>query len=286
MKKQLEKFYQSFKDNKNPYIAMSVVLKKNSNYKFLKEWIIEQTSLFPDDTSMKVRLQYLLFGFPKCVYCGNPIKQLNKKHSNFLQYCSKECKNKSSNEKRKKTNKEKYGVEYLLQDKDFQNKFQQNMKEKYGVENYPQHKDWYRKTEKTMKEKYGDWNFNVQRKQIKQTWMQKYGVDNPQKSEIVKKKTKQTNLKKFGVGTNLLLSENKNKSLLSRLNNLYDHANLWNDKETWKQFFDENNIFRVEKCIKFFNIKNYPIIRKKLKDDASNPRYLKTQYGIGYKLVI
>ena len=32
-----------------------------------------------------------------------------------------------------------------------------------------------------------------------------------------------------------------------------------------------------------YHIKN---IRKKLKDDASNPRYLKTQYGIGYKLVV
>ena len=32
-----------------------------------------------------------------------------------------------------------------------------------------------------------------------------------------------------------------------------------------------------------YHIKN---IRKKLKDNASNPRYLKTQYGVGYKLVV
>ena len=83
------------------------------------------------------------------------------------------------NEKRKKTNKERYGVEHPLQSYAIKENMKQNSLKKWGVE-HPMQSD-------TMKEKY------------KQIFINKYGVDNPIKAQEVQEKIKQTNLSKLGV---------------------------------------------------------------------------------------
>jgi len=263
---QLKQLWQSKQNTKKPFISVSVALTKNPKYKQLKAWVIEQTQQFPPDTAMKVRLQYLLFGYPKCQYCNKPVKRLNAKHTDFQKFCSETCLQKAKREKIEQTMIERYGVPYLLQDEQFKKQFSENLKAKFGVEWFSKSDEWYEKTKQTMIERYGDWNLNAQRQQIEQTWLAKYGVDNPLKSPIVKQKQRQTMIERYGEITNLLLPENQQKALTKRLSNLYKNSHLWNDKTTWAQFFDENGIFDVEKCVEFFGITHLPIIRKKLKE--------------------
>ena len=100
-----------------------------------KESIINQTNYFPEDTSLLIRLISLRDGYseinqPTCGYCG---KLLNKiTIGRLLKYCNSKCYSQTkefknnlksvdhnkANNKRKKTMKEKYGVEYNSQRND------------------------------------------------------------------------------------------------------------------------------------------------------------------------
>lgn len=119
-------------------------LKQNKEY--LWNWFEEQKTLFDGYTNREIiiLLSENIIEPPKCVVCGKNAKlQLYSGKSNFLaKYCSKECSHKSEHrrnkisesknsyskkqkieieEKRKKTNKEKYGVEYQSQRQEVKN---------------------------------------------------------------------------------------------------------------------------------------------------------------------
>lgn len=68
-----------------------------------------------------------------CEICG---KETNWNKTKFLQYCSSKCaaNSETTAEKRKKTVKEKYGVEYISQSKDIQEKIKENEKSISGFE--------------------------------------------------------------------------------------------------------------------------------------------------------
>ena len=87
---------------------------------------------------------------PKCLICSNQVKFKTFK-SGYRKYCSIKCSTKSSNrnskisknrdfdkinEKIKKTNNEKYGVDYFFQSDIFFEKSKKTKKELYGNENY------------------------------------------------------------------------------------------------------------------------------------------------------
>jgi hypothetical protein len=93
-------------------------------------------------------------------------------------YC-KNCALKNSKEKIKKTNLEKYGVEYTFQSSKVKDKIKDTMKQKYGVNNPSLSEEIKAKRDNT----------NIERR----------GVKNPFQDKEVKEKSKITNLKKYGV---------------------------------------------------------------------------------------
>jgi hypothetical protein len=93
-------------------------------------------------------------------------------------YC-KECALKNSKEKIKKTNLEKYGVEYSFQSSKVKDKIKDTLIQKYGVNNPSLSEEIKSKRDKT----------NIERR----------GVKNPFQDKEVKEKSKITNLNKYGV---------------------------------------------------------------------------------------
>ncbi len=111
--------------------------------------------------------------------CNNIFeKQFRPLYANRLLLCDS-CTEKNKQEKIKKTNKVKYGVECSLNNKDVQDKIKKTLVAKFGVEHPAQNNDI--------------------KKQMQQTTFKRLGVINPGQSEIVKDKMKATNLERFGV---------------------------------------------------------------------------------------
>lgn len=139
-------------------------------------------------------------------------KCLNK-HINTFRYivlyngfnCN-DCSKVISDNKRKNTNLEKYGVEYPQLNKEIQDKIKITNLEKYGVENVFKNKDIKNKSKSTMFKKYGV-EYPIQHKEIqnivnlksRKTHLEKYGVEYSMQSKESNEKRKINNQKKYGV---------------------------------------------------------------------------------------
>lgn len=153
---------------------------------------------------------------PLCKHCksGEVIyKNFNKGYS---EYCSFKClKESNSNlEKRKKTNKEKYGVELPFQSKDIQNKIKKEFKKKHGVEKPFQLKSIQTKVKNKIREKYKVDNISQseeikEKKRLKS--LEKYKTDYPLQSKEVINKRKETNKGKYGFENPVQSNEVKEK---------------------------------------------------------------------------
>lgn len=110
----------------------------------------------------------------KCDTCGCLKKMLYKDYNRFNEFPYYHC----NDCKRKKTNLERYGVEYTSTLKDVKKKKEETNLKKYGF------------IVSTKNE--------IVKKKIKKTNLEKWGVDNVFKSEEIKKKIKKTNLEKYG----------------------------------------------------------------------------------------
>ena len=100
------------------------------------------------------------------IYCKNcKIKEAKfQKRFNDFTFCSHSCAQKYNEtlEKHKKTNLEKYGVEYSFQNEEVRNKIKETNLKKYGVEYSTQNEKVKNKIKKTCIEKYGvDWNSKI-----------------------------------------------------------------------------------------------------------------------------
>lgn len=94
-------------------------------------------------------------------------------------------------DKIKKTNLERFGVEYALQSDSIKSKMKATHLERFGVENPGQ--------SETLRAK------------VKATNLERYGVENPIKSEIIRDKMRATNLKNFGVEYSLQSKDVRDK---------------------------------------------------------------------------
>lgn len=132
-----------------------------------------------------------------CKFCNQELKDYKK----GMKVCSA-CKEKGLTklspeekrirlEKRKKTMKERYGVEMPHQSETIRNKRNKTIKEKYGVDNISQS--------------------NIIKEKKKQTLFKNYGVDSPLKSKILKDKFIDTNKKKYGFSYHQQSLEGKQK---------------------------------------------------------------------------
>ena len=156
-------------------------------------------------------------------YLGHPIRY--KKTCGNRVCIEKLANSKESREKCKRTNLEKYGVEYSLQSKEVRDKSKQINLIKRGVE--------YPTQSKEVRDK------------IKQTCLEKYGVENPFQAEECKNKAKQTLETKY----NIQIAKQMHMTNLD----------VWNDDDKFKEFivskYNEKGMFLVLNDVNsYFNV--------------------------------
>jgi len=139
--------------------------------------------------------KYSLYTCIKCSHIKNKKTNLEKYGVEYY-IQTKECK-----EKVKETNLEKYGVEYYTQTKEYLEKVKETNLEKYGVEHYMKSHDFEEKTRKTNSERYSV-EKNILcleiKEKIKQTNLERYGVEYPINNPEIKKKSENTKIEKYG----------------------------------------------------------------------------------------
>ncbi len=151
---------------------------KNEKY---KPYIDAISSLIPLPLTLQQKI-YLLDNdwdtLQKC-YCGKDCIWVEGHHT-YSKYCGTKCAMNDPvvQEKRKKTNKEKYGDEVATRNTEVKAKREKTNLERYGVATPFEMTNFKEKAKKTL--------------------LSNFGVDNPQKSEIIKERTKLTNIERYG----------------------------------------------------------------------------------------
>jgi hypothetical protein len=129
---------------------------------------------------------------------------------------------KKINQKREKTNLEKWGYEYVSQVKSIKEKIRNTNLEKWGGYTY-QSDVLMRKVISTNLEKWGlthSSSSDIIKNKIKNSNLEKWGYEYPSKSPIIKEKIKNSNLEKWGV-ENIMFLPDVVKDLKDRFYNKY-----------------------------------------------------------------
>ena len=270
-------------------ITKSVTINLTSNRKYYhnkgyhvknKNQIIVNVKDLPDNCRSKVEVQCDICGiFKKLSYSSY------KKSFNNGGYYS--CSTKCASEKIKKTNLNKFDVEYASQSDEIIEKVQKTCLEKYGhvcslhndkinkkmkESNFKKYGvEYYNNIEKnkqTKKENYGDENYN-NREKANKTCLENYGVNNISQRKEIKEKKKKTNLKNLGVF--YPLQNNKIKEKVQKTNlEKYDHTCSLRNEEIVKlvkkikldKYGNEyyNNPKKISKTRKNNTLKKYNIM--------------------------
>lgn len=202
------------------------------------------------DMSPNSRVEVLV----KCDMCG---KEKNLKYAFYLKNIKKHniygCCNKCSIIKYKKTNLEKFGCEYPMQNGDIKDKLKEYFVTEYGVKHPSMLEEFELKKQKTNLERYGVEHqmFLVEnRDKIKKAKLEEYGDENYNNPE----KNKQTKLEKYG-------DENYNnydKSKLTKTERYGDENYNNHDKyvETCLEKYGVENFFQLDECKENMKIRN------------------------------
>jgi hypothetical protein len=164
-------------NNKSGYKTKESWLK--TNHTELYESIIDYSKSINLNLSFKEKIWFYYNNLkerPKCHNCGCEIKFRERFDKPYGEFCSIECFNsdkKEMLERIKKTNNEKYGVNFFTETPDFVTKSKKTKKEKYGDENYNN----YEKNKLTKLKKYGNEHYNNFDKYI-ETCVKKYNKSN------------------------------------------------------------------------------------------------------------
>ncbi len=158
-------------------INNTVKIKKNSNnYKYYNNlnYEVDNQQFFEVKVQDLAKTSHVNVNV-KCDICGLEKKisyfsyQRNISSSEENIYTCIKC----SKVKSKKTNLEKYGVEYPIQNDDIKNRRKFNNQKKYGVDEPSKLEECIKKVKATKKEKYGDDKYNNLEK-IRTTKVEKY----------------------------------------------------------------------------------------------------------------
>ena len=203
-----------------------------------------------------------------CLLCGKQTK-FTSLSGGYKEYCSVKCAKRhqfkdpeylqAMLDKKKKTNLEKYGVEYPMQCEIGHNNFKQAIIDKYGVESYSQTDEYKEKCKHTCLEKYGADHFCKSQEgkdKLKSKCLEKFGVENVFQAEWCKEKMKQTNLEKYGVENYAQTKEHREKCKKTMLEK-YGDENYNNIEQIKKTTLDR---YGVEDIIKS------PEIQEKIKE--------------------
>ena len=209
----------------------------------------------------------------KCPICNKPAKFIGYGRG-YNTTCSSECKkefdrqilaksrelglNNSEEAKAKRvaTNRERFGVDNPMQNKEIQEKAKQTLISKYGVEYTFQAEEVKEKSKQTSLERYGysnpSQNFEIRKKisnknkenfkaggelntHIKGVFLEKYGVDNPSKVPEIVEKIREKNKLSCIPGTDMW--EKKKETMMER----YGVEYALQSKKIWENI-KENNL--------------------------------------------
>lgn len=208
---------QFFKDHKS-YV---------SRMKFLRDHYPEIVNNLPNERIIEqlYRLLYGIVDIPVCLTCSKPV-EFDTFQKGYKTFCSHKCavSNKQTTLKRKKTNLEKYGSEYLLDCLEIREKRKQTMLLKYGSEHPLQNLELRKVVDqKNRNRKQEDWD-NISKKR-KETNLKKYGVANLWDLPEFVEKINQTNLKNNGSlwsqQSNFVKEKGRETRRLKFLNNIH-----------------------------------------------------------------
>lgn len=159
----------------------------------LKSMIWNRTSFVLDDelSSCRERMFCIINDIHSAQLCPYCNKQIAFSNGRYNTYCSSSCSYKATNDSRLKTNNEKYGCSFPVQNKDVLQKSKDTNNEKYGS-------DWHQSTE-------------AGKQQRLDTIKEKYGVDNPFKSKELRDKSKSTMIERYGVTSPIQNEEIRNR---------------------------------------------------------------------------
>ena len=149
--------------------------KTRYDYNFLINYCNENNiELLKDYKNIKLNREIIIKA--KCIYnnCNNIVNKNFRCLIDYGCYCGS-CQKIISQEKRKQTNLEKFGVEYPLQNEEIKEKIKKTNLEKFGVENPLQNEE--------IKEK------------IKKTNLEKFGVEYPLQNEEIREKQEKNSYK-------------------------------------------------------------------------------------------
>lgn len=226
-----------YDDSGKPIPARMTEKYFKDNYPELYTTIINHNSFCSSNNWQQFLYNYMhsITEYPKCQNCENKVTTFRRFDVGYNKTCCTACSNiiRSRNiktailqlkksgefeliaENRKKTNLERYGVEYATQSAEIQEKIVKKNIKKYGV-NYPLMSNKIRnKAKHTNLKKYGHDNA-MKNKEIsdklknkkrsehvlsktKETNLERYGVKNVWSSPTIREKTKKTNLERYGV---------------------------------------------------------------------------------------
>ena len=205
---------------------------------------------------------YRDFCSSKCVMCDNNIiKKRNdkSKKTNIEKYgVDNYSKTEEFKDKSKKTNIEKYGVDSYSKTKEFKDKMINNNLKKYNTEYYFQSKDCKNKTTKYSLEKYGLKHYNMSeevRNKRKITNIKKYGSEESLSSDIIKNKISDTNLQKYGETCYMTYMKNNNLSKMMFTGYTFDYYSNFNNIDYSLERVNDNFLYlNHKKCCKTFEI--------------------------------
>ena len=138
-----------------------------------------------------------------CKICEKETQRNKKFASGYKNCCSKKCSKEYNLLRTKEEVFKIYGVKNSYQSKIVKDKIKQTNKERYGVEFITQNKEIQlranKKRKETNKQRYGSENILNNTQKREETCLKKYGVKNPVQNVEIWEKIKQTNIKRYGV---------------------------------------------------------------------------------------
>jgi len=155
-------------------------------------------------SNIKVNVQCDLCPDKRYISYQNYIKNISSSKEYPIYTCDK-C----SHVKIKAYNKNRYGVEYYSQTKDYEIKFKNTMLNKYGVEHALQNIDLKKKAVETSRNNYGVDNIFMDNEFIKSKFNDKYGVYHPMMVDKFKEKSIESNKKTMLLKKDLIINKRK-----------------------------------------------------------------------------
>lgn len=193
----------SFFDQKN--WSKKLAQTKDQQLLKLKSKLINLTSFLPSDAVPAQREWHIRNNILEpimCSYCKHGLVKFT--YQGYGKYCSPTCAGKSpeSQKKVRQTNKEKYGVEFLIHCPELREKMEATNKEKYGGISSMSSEEIRAKAKHTIKKLYGS-EIPFENEHISQkrsdTMVQKYGSVHALQNETVLQKMHDTMLDRYNV---------------------------------------------------------------------------------------